>query len=91
MCLAAKEVDDVKALLDLATRDVTCRNRDGTIPRGTPRVFSTNWSWDLFWPRAALGAQHAAAIKRRLLWIDVGCDLRLPVQAVGQMRSCVWV
>ena len=68
LCLAGKDVDDVKALLDLAkTRDMECRNRDGVIPRGTPRVFSTNWPWDLFWPRAVMGKEHKGAILRRVL------------------------
>ena len=76
------DVDDLKNLLDLAKgRDVQCRNKDGHIPRHTPRIFSTNWSWDLFWPPAAFGPGHAGAINRRHLWVDVTFDLRLPTSS----------
>ena len=56
--------------------DVACRNRDGYIPRGTPRIFSTNWPWDLFWPREAQSPGHSRAIRRRILWVHVQADLR---------------
>ena len=90
LCLASKDIDDVKALLDLTkNRDVECRNRDGMIPRETPRIFSTNWRWSQFWPRAAMTTEHAAAIERRVLWIEVGSDLRRLAVADGQQYH--WV
>ena len=77
-CFVEREIDDVKGLLDVEKgRDVVCRNRDGFIPRGTPRIFSTNWPWELFWPREALCSAHSTAIVRRVLWIHVTADLRL--------------
>jgi hypothetical protein len=79
-CLAANDVDDAKAIVDVAkTRDVACRNKDGCIPFGTPRIFSTNWRWAQFWPRDALTGVHAKAIKRRVLWVSVSKDLRKDV------------
>jgi hypothetical protein len=76
-CMAGNSIDDVKSILDLAKgRDVECRNRDGFIPKHTPRIFSTNWPWDLFWPRAAWDMAHATAITRRILWVDIRSDLR---------------
>ena len=75
--LGYREIDDVKALLDIKkTRDVACRNRDGFIPSGTPRILSTNWSWNTFWPREVALEDHADAIRRRILWIDVTRDMR---------------
>ena len=39
-CFATREIDDAKGMIDLEKpRDVTCRNTDGHIPCGTPRVF----------------------------------------------------
>ncbi len=39
-CMAGNSIDDVKSILDLAKgRDVECRNRDGFIPKHTPRIF----------------------------------------------------
>ena len=70
-------------MLDLEkSRDVVCRNRDGHIPKLTPRIFSTNWSWDLFWPAQVWSPMHADAICRRILWVDVEFDLRAPLGAV---------
>ena len=78
------DIDDVKSILDLEkSRDVECRNRDGHIPKHTPRIFFTNWPADLFWPRLASHPMHAVAIIRRHGWVDVKSDLRgrpLPVQ-----------
>ena len=38
-CLKETHVDDVKSLFDLKkSRDFGCRNRDGKIPKGTPRM-----------------------------------------------------
>ena len=76
-CLAARDLDDAKGLVDLEhTRDVNCRNKDGTIPQGTPRIFSTNWPWHRFWPMGALDEAQVTAIERRVLWINVKVDLR---------------
>ena len=75
--LASRSIDDVKGLIDLEeNRDVDCRNKDGHIPMETPRAFLTNWPWEQFWPREALGS-HATPVTRRVLWIDVKKDLRL--------------
>ena len=76
-CLAMKDVDDAKALVDLKkSRDVTCRNKDGHLPCRTPRVFSTNWPWSQFWPREVFDDAHNLAISRRVLWVTVKTDLR---------------
>ena len=86
--LAFMEIDDVKGLIDLSKqRDVTCRNRDGHIPRGTPRIFSTNWSWEEFWPREAFSVRHLSAIKRRVTWVDVTTDLRRFAPPAGDASS----
>ncbi len=78
--LAARDVDDAKAIVDVEkTRDVCCRNKDGCIPQGTPRIFSTNWPWEQLWPRDALAGAHAKAIKRRVMWVSVSVDLRKTV------------
>ena len=45
------------------TRDIVARNADGTIP--TPRIFSTNWTWDRFWPKEVGTVEHNTAINRR--------------------------
>ena len=77
VCLAERLIDDMKGLTLLSkTTDVACRNRDGTIPRGTARVFSTNWSWEQFWPREAFAEPHAGAIRRRILWVNIKKDVR---------------
>jgi hypothetical protein len=76
-CLRERCVDDAKAILDVAkSRDVVCRNKDGRIPQATPRIFSTNWSWDQFFPPDAGKADHEFAIRRRSLWVSVDKDLR---------------
>ena len=75
--LADRHIDDVKGLLDLAkTRDVGCRNKDGAIPMRTPRIITTNWSWETFWPQAMFLKEHRAAIQRRVIWVPVTKDLR---------------
>ena len=82
-CFYYNDVDDLKNLLDLEkSRDVECRNRDGHIPKLTPRIFSTNWPWEFFWPQQAFSPMHAGAINRRHLWVDVKSDLRATVGAV---------
>ena len=78
ICLAQRDIDDAKALLDLAkSRDVSCRNKDGRIPKQTPRILTTNHSWQQFWPYDAAHSQHAGPIKRRILWITINKDLRV--------------
>ena len=75
--LGETAVDVVKALLDLAKpRAIHCRNDDGHVPRGTPRVFTTNWSWEMFWPQEVFHKDHKSAILRRIVWVDVARDLR---------------
>ena len=75
---ATRAIDDVKALVDLQKgRDVSCRNKDGRVPRGTPRIISTNWAWDDFWPKDAYRKAHEDAIKRRIVWVNIYNDLRL--------------
>ena len=77
--LSSRDVDDAKALVDVAKgRDIACRNRDGFIPKGTARIFCTNWAWERFWPGAAGLAEHSIAIERRVVWITVAADLRNP-------------
>jgi hypothetical protein len=76
-CLKSMPVDDVKSLLDLEkTRDIGCRNRDGNIPKGTPRILSTNWSRPAFFPHEAFLEEHLDAIERRHLWVEVKKDIR---------------
>ena len=76
-CFANREVDDVKGVIDLKKgRDVTCRNRDGHIPKGTPRIFTTNWAWEQFWPQDAFLPKHLVPIERRILWVTIKEDLR---------------
>ena len=76
-CFYYSDVDDLKNLLDLEKgRDVECRNRDGHIPKLTPRIFSTNWPWEAFWPRLASSPTRAVAINRRILRVDMMSDLR---------------
>ncbi|CAK0847823.1 unnamed protein product [Prorocentrum cordatum] len=80
MCLWERDIDDAKALVDVKKlRGVSCRNRDGTIPQGTPRIFTTNWSWWGFWPPAVALPAHAAPISRRVEWVEVAEDLRAGV------------
>ena len=75
-----RDIDDAKALVDVKKqRDVSCRNRDGTIPQGTARIFTTNWSWWDFWPPAVALPAHAAPIGRRVEWAEVTKDLRVDV------------
>ena len=74
---AERTIDDVKGMVDLEEgRDVSCRNKDGFIPAEVPRIISTNWPWEQFWPREALGS-HAVPVTRRVLWVEVTKDLRL--------------
>ena len=77
-CLHHRTIDDAKDLLDVAkSRDITCRNRDGRIPAGTPRIFSTNWGYEGFFPPDARLSLHEEAIRRRVLWVAVDSDLRV--------------
>ncbi|CAE7436945.1 unnamed protein product, partial [Symbiodinium natans] len=77
-CLQNRTVDDAKDILDLKKdRDVSCRNRDGRVPKGTPRIFSTNWEYDQFFPADAKLTQNQEAIRRRILWVTVDRDLRI--------------
>ena len=83
-CFSHNNVDDLKNLLDLGkSRDIECRNRDGHIPKLTPRIFSTNWPWEHFWPKEAWSPMHAYAISRRHFWVDVQFDLRVPTDTLA--------
>ena len=88
-CLEGREIDDVKALLDVKkSRDVQCRNKDGRIPAGIPRILITNWPRCWFFPPEAASDLHKGAIERRTLWVTIHKDVRktplvLPVQAPG--------
>ena len=74
VCLADRPVDDTKALLDLEeARDITCRNKDGRIPKGCPRIICTNWCWERFWPHEAFLPEHEGGVARRFWWVDVAC------------------
>ena len=86
VCLAPRDVDDAKSIVDIQKgRDVACRNRDGSIPKGTPRIFTTNWRWEQFWPRDAFLTEHLFPIQRRSLWVYLEGDLRsLPPPGPGQ-------
>ena len=78
ICLREFDIDDTKAALDLEkTRDLKCRNKDGCIPKGTPRILCTNWRFETFWPDAAFLPEHENAIKRRHAWVAIARDLRV--------------
>ena len=75
-CFAEQDVDLCKGLVDLEhDRSIHCRNVDGLIPAGTPRVYATNHTWESFWPR--MDPEHRHAVKRRVEWVTVAEDLRL--------------
>ena len=62
--------DYAKTVVDLSkTRDIVARNK-------TPRILSTNWPWDQFWPKEVREIQHHEAIIRRVLWIEFTADIR---------------
>ena len=78
LCLHSRDIDDVKGLLDLAKhRDVQRRNKDGGIPVRCPRIFSPNWGWDGFFPAIAQ-TKHEVPIRRRVLWVEIAKNIRLP-------------
>ena len=86
LCLHSRDIDDVKGLLDLAKhRDVQCRNKDGGIPVRCPRIFSTNWGWDGFFPPAVAQTKHEVPITRRVLWVEIAKDIRLPDAPVDNL------
>ncbi len=75
-CFSDLSVDLCKALIDLEhDRNIHCRNTDGMIPAGTPRIFATNHKWESFWP--FVSEEHRHAIKRRVTWVDLTYDLRV--------------
>ena len=67
-------------------RDINCRNKDGFVPEETPRIILTNWPWEQFWPREALGS-HATPVSRRVLWVDVKKDLRLIIKQTSNSQN----
>lgn len=76
-CFSHLHVDDVKAWLDLEKpRRVRCRNKNGFLPAGLPRVFSCNHPWVDFFPAAGNQAPHKEALTRRCVWVEVNTDLR---------------
>ena len=93
--LSDRSIDDCKALVDVKKgRDIKCRNKDGVLPKQLPRILSTNWPWDLFWPKEAQLVQHATAVNRRVFWVHVAKDIRLlttqPTSPVAS-GSCAFV
>lgn len=72
-----QSVDDVKGILDLKKpRNVGCRNRDGHIPKETPRIITTNHKREIFWSMEAFEDEHATAIYRRSCWVALEGDVR---------------
>ena len=77
LCLVNREVDDVKCFLDLENnRWVSCRNEEGFLPAGAPRIFAVNHRPRDFWPREAYLPEHQKPIKRRHRWEKIQGDLR---------------
>ena len=101
-CLHHRTIDDAKDLLDVAkSRDITCCNRDGRIPAGTPRIFSTNWGHEGFPPDARFSL-HKKAIHRCILWVAIESDLRVAALQIipnghdhdsageNEVDGCLW-
>ena len=89
ICFRFVDIDDTKAVLDMTkTRDVHCRNKNGSIPKLTAKILCTNWKHEVFWPAEARLPEHQAPIERRHKWVDVIRDLRLsPSDAAGPKES----
>lgn len=69
--------NDCKAWCDLKFQRFTqARNNNGKIPQGTPRIFTTNYPFEEFWPRDLLKADHIESIRRRMMWVSCAGDLR---------------
>ena len=47
------------------------------MPKSTPRIITTNWAWEAFWPREAFQSEHLGPIKRRARWVEIKHDLRV--------------
>ena len=72
VCMRHKGIDECKALFDMDwSRVVRCRYENGLLPEGTPRIFSTNHTRALFFPRDYNLAEHQHPINRRMLWLRV--------------------
>ena len=72
VCMKHKSIDECKALFDMDwSRIVKCRYENGVLPEGTPRIFSTNHTRALFFPRDYNLAEHQHPINRRMLWLEV--------------------
>ena len=72
VCMRHKSIDECKALFDMDwSRVVKCRYENGLLPEGTPRIFSTNHTRALFFPRDYNLAEHQHPINRRMLWLHV--------------------
>ncbi len=89
ICFRFVDIDDTKAVLDMTkTRDVHCRNKNGSIPKLTAKILCTNWKHEVFWPAEARLPEHQTPIERRHKWVDVIRDLRLsPSDAAGPKES----
>ena len=76
-CWRDRSIDDVKGVIDLEhQRDVGCRNKDGAIPKRTPRIITTNHPRNAFWPIETFTKEHAKPVGRRILWVEIKGDLR---------------
>ena len=65
-------VDEVKSFLDIqCERAVKCRHEDGYIPANTVRIFLTNHDRHSFFPREVNIKDHATAIDRRMIWVNI--------------------
>ena len=86
-CMAECSIDDVEGLVDLSkTRDIVARNADGTIPKQTLRIFSTNWTWNRF-IRKKSARWNNKAINRRVLSVRVNEDIHVLANNHGPMRQ----
>ena len=65
-------VDEVKSFLNIQSeRAVKCRHEDGYIPANTVRIFLTNHDRHSFFPREVDNKDHAIAIDRRMIWVNI--------------------
>ena len=75
--LGSLDVDDCKSWLDVTKpRYARCRHEDAFLPPNTRRIFSTNASQQSFFPDAARHVDHLNAIQRRIVWVNVGDNLK---------------
>jgi len=80
--------NDCKSWCDLKKQRFTqARNSNGRIPQGTPRIFTTNYSWQEFWPPGLLAPDQIESIQRRVLWLSCSSDLRKLAPAIAAHAS----